>query len=169
MSLFADFSLFRPFSAPFYPLISMNSHNIGPSVGGMRFAICRATTINLEKGTLTIQRFTANVEFPKGVKAMLKREETMDQRYVSKQSYLGSNNTTHKRYQENVKKVTGPTISHPDYGEIFLLRPNEVPHSTLFLFDVNKFWFIDMKENKQTEKMTIRPFIHKLRGYWYPV
>jgi hypothetical protein len=26
-----------------------------------------------------------------------------------------------------------------------------------------------MKENKQTEKMTIRPFIHKLRGYWYPV
>ena len=109
------------------------------------------------------------MESSKGVKAMIKREEIVDQRYISKQPCLGNNSTAQKRYRENVKKVTGPTISHPDYGEIFLLRPNEVPHSTLFLFDINKFWFIDMKENKQTEKMTIRPFIHKLRGYWYPV
>jgi hypothetical protein len=26
-----------------------------------------------------------------------------------------------------------------------------------------------MKENKRTKKMTIRPFIHKMRGYWFPV
>lgn len=108
-------------------------------------------------------------EYPKGVKAMIKREEPVDQQYVSKQPCFGLNYTVQKRYQENVKKVTGPMISHPDYGEIFLLRPNEVPHSSLFLFDVNKFWFIDMKENKETKKMTIRPFIHKLRGYWFPV
>jgi hypothetical protein len=118
---------------------------------------------------LAIQRFTAKVESPKGVRVMINREKIVDQRYVSKQPCFGTNNTAQKRYLENVKKVTGPTILHPDYGEIFLLRPNEVPHSTLFLFDVNKFWFVDVKENKQTEKMTIRPFIHKLRGYWYPV
>ena len=127
------------------------------------------TTTNSEKGTQSIEHFTEKVEYLKGVKAMIKREEAVDQQYVSKQPCLSLNYTTQQRYQENLKKVTGPMISHPDYGEIFLLRPNEVPHSTLFLFDVNKFWFIDMKENKQAEKMTIRPFIHKLRGYWYPV
>jgi hypothetical protein len=101
---------------------------------------------------------------------MIRREEIVDQQYVSKQPCFGGGNyTAEKRYRENVKKVTGPMVSHPDYGEIFLLRPDEIPHSTLFLFDVNKFWFIDMKENKRTKKMTIRPFIHKLRGYWFPV
>ncbi|MFB0508658.1 MAG: hypothetical protein ACETWT_18210 [Thermodesulfobacteriota bacterium] len=83
---------------------------------------------------------------------MMKRAEIVDQRYVAKQPCLGTNNTVQKRYLENLKKVTGPTFSHPDYGEIFLLRPNEVPHSTLFLFDVNKFWFINVKENKQRGK-----------------
>ncbi len=109
------------------------------------------------------------VEYLKGVNAIIKREETVSQQYASKQTYFGLNYTEQKRYQENLRKVTGPMISHPDYGEIFLLRPNEVPHSTLFLFDVNKFWFIDMKENKKVKKMTIRPFIHKLKGYWFPV
>jgi hypothetical protein len=108
-------------------------------------------------------------KYPKGVKAMIKREEPVDQQYVSKQPCFGLNYTAQKRYQKNMKKVTGPMISHPDYGEIFLLRPNEVPHSSLFLFDINKFWFIDMKENRETKKMTIRPFIHKLRGYWFSV
>jgi len=83
---------------------------------------------------------------------MMKRAEIVDQRYVSKQPCFGTNNTVQKRYRENLKKVTGPTISHPDYGEIFLLRPHEVPHSTLFLSGVNKFWFIDVKENKQGKK-----------------
>ena len=127
------------------------------------------TTTNSEKGTQSIERFTEKVEYLKGVKAMIKREEAVDQQYVSKQPCLSLNYTAQKRYRENLRKVTGPMISHPDYGEIFLLRPNEVPHSTLFLFDVNKFWFIDMKENKKTKKTTIRPFIHKLRGYWFPV
>jgi hypothetical protein len=100
---------------------------------------------------------------------MIRKEEIVDQQYVSKGPCLGGGYTAQKKYRQNVKKVTGPMINHPDYGEIFLLRPHEIPHSTLFLFDVNKFWFINMKENRSTKKVTIRPFIHKLRGYWFPV
>ena len=100
---------------------------------------------------------------------MIRKEAIVDQQYVSKDPCLGGEYTAQKRYQQNVEKVTGPMVSHPDYGEIFLLRPDEIPHSTLFLFDVNKFWFIDTKENRRTKKVTIRPFIHKLRGYWFPV
>jgi hypothetical protein len=99
---------------------------------------------------------------------MIKRGEMLDQRHVSKQPCFGTNNTAQKRYPKNVKKVTGPTINHQDYGEIFLMRPSEVPHSILFLFGFNKLWFTDMKENKQTGKITIRSYIHRLRGYWYP-
>lgn len=66
------------------------------------------------------------------------------------------------KYQENMKNVTGPTIRHPDYGEIFLLKPGEVPHSALFMFDVNKFWFID------TGNM-IKVFRHHKKKYWYTV
>jgi hypothetical protein len=116
-----------------------------------------------------MRAFTARVESPGGVKAMTRRKEIVDQRYASKGPCLGGTYTAQRRYRENLKKVTGPMISHPDYGDIFLLRPDEIPHSTLFLFDVNKFWFIDMKENKRAKKMTIRPFIHKLRGYWFAV
>jgi hypothetical protein len=67
----------------------------------------------------------AKAESPKGVKAMIKRGEMLDQRHVSKQPCFGTNNTAQKRYLKNVKKVTGPTINHQDYGEIFLMRPNE--------------------------------------------
>jgi hypothetical protein len=102
-------------------------------------------------------------------RALVRKEERVDQRYVSKQPSLAGDYTAQRKYRDNVKRVTGPMINHPDYGEIFLLKPDEIPHSMLFLFDVNKFWFINMKENRRKKKVTIRPFIHKLRGYWFQV
>jgi len=109
------------------------------------------------------------IKIAKTERAMVRREERVDQRYVSIQPCLAENYTAQRKYRENVKRVTGPMINHPDYGEIFLLKPDEIPHSMLFLFDVNKFWFIDMKENRRRKKVTIRPFIHRLRGYWFSV
>lgn len=100
---------------------------------------------------------------------MVRREEIVEQGDVSRKPCLGENRAAQKRYRENVRKVTGPMVTHPDYGEIFLLQPDEVPHSTLFLFDVNKFWFIELKDSKKAKKMTVRPFIHNLRGYWFSV